>query len=421
MTDSGDSIFNAADVQKRLEAINQQIAEESESAVLSPLLFERAQLRHFLGDDSNALADCFSASHFTWGDRLALSRIHTLISQIYLEYEQKEKALWWAMSAVDRGPESVEAQFILGQVLAFSEFRRPAVDCFRKVLALEPRHQAAQLALGVSLRETSHHYFEDAIAVLTTYVADWPDDADGWFELAYATYIAEILPGRTQGASQELFQQVRTCAGYEKHEFRIYRCLNEVDDCEEMKAAVGILPEKAELETLAPNAVTAYALRCVWRVGPFLACVGNEATEEYKKEIAEESFPSHFLSGNLVACVVTAAFRYTVQMIKEVRKNEFDEAIDLAVLAAEAAVYATYLYQRAMPDQNVSKTAASELAQATRDDFQRLQGIDVDQLDDYRENGPLGDLWQDQPPDWYRSARNDYEQKRAEWKLEIIV
>lgn len=416
MPDSVDSIFNTAEVQKRLEVKNQQIAKESEPKVLSRLLFERAQLQHALGDDSAALADCFSASHFTWGDRLTLARIHTLISQIYLEYEQKEKALWWAMSAVDREPESVEAQYILGQVLAFSEFRRPAVDCFRKVLALEPRHQAAQLALGVSLRETSHHYFEDAIAVLTTYVDDWPDDADGWFELAYATYIAEILPGRNQGESQELFQRVRTCAGYEKHEFRIYRCLNEVDDCEEMKAATALLPEKEELETLAPNAVEAYAMRCVWRVSPFLACVGNEATEEYKKQIVEDSVPNHFLSGNVVVCVVTAAYRYVREMIKEVKKNDFDEATDLALLAAEAAVYATYLYQRAMPAQTVSKTAAIELVQATRDDFQRLQGFEVDQSAVYGESGPLGDLWQGTPPGWYRSAQDDDDQTQAEWK-----
>ncbi|QDT25541.1 hypothetical protein Enr10x_08380 [Gimesia panareensis] len=422
MPDSAEPPFDHRAAQSWLAVNRRQIAAQQADALISRLLFERAQIQFFLGENDVALPTCERAADLS-RNRQETSRIHAMISRIWLEEEMQELALWWAMSAVDRDPESAEAHFVLGQAQAAGDFLRSSIASFRKVLALEPRHQAARLALGVNLRLTSHHSFAEAIEVLTAYVDDWPADSEGWYELARATSLASILSHCPSDEAAPLFRQARTCAGYEKHEYRIHCWLRDQDETEAQQAAAALLPEKEELELLEPRAVVAYARRSAWRVHPLLACVEEEATPAYRKRVAEGLLPRRFLSGNVVAGLVMTVYRYAKQVRKEADAVTIDlfDLTEQAERAADAALYTARLYLQDRMSPADCGAALRELAQATRDDFQMLQNCDILQLENDRESCVQHCIWQGKPPAWYQSAREHFKQTQAAWKSELQV
>lgn len=420
MPDSAEALFDHRAAQSWLAVNRRQIEVQPADATISRLLFERAQILFLLGDNEVALPTCERASDLS-RSRQETSRIHAMISRIWLEEEMQELALWWAMSSVDRDPESAEAHFALGQAQAVSEFHRPAIASFRNVLALEPRHQAAQLALGVNLRLASHHYFAEAINVLTAYVDDWSVDAEGWYELARAISLASVFPQWNLEDAAPLFRRARTCAGYEKHEYRIHCWLRDQDETEAQRAAAALLPEKEELELLEPRAVAAYARRAAWRVHPLLACVGEEATPAYRKRVAEGLVPRRFLSGNVIAGLVMTVYRQAKQVRKEAEAATIDlyNLTEQAECAADAALYTARRYLEDSLSPEDCGAALLELAQATRNDFQMLQNCDIEQLEHDRDSYARHGIWQGTPPVWYLSAREHFQQTQAAWKSEL--
>lgn len=419
MPDSAEPSFDHRTAQSWLTVNRRQIVAQQEDALISRLLFERAQILFFLGDNDVALPTCERASDLS-RSRQETSRIHAMISRIWLEEEMQELALWWAMSAVDRDPESAEAHFVLGQAQAVSEFNRSAIASFRKALELAPRHQAARLALGVNLYQAHYHYFAEAIDVLTAYVDDWPADSEGWYELARAISLASVFPQWNREDADPLFRRARTCAGYEKHEYQIHCWLRDQDETEAQRAAAALLPEKEELELLEPQAVVAYARRAAWRVHPLLACVGEEATPAYRKRVVEGLVPRRFLSGNTITGLVMTVYRHAKQARKEAEAATIDlyNLTEEAEHAADAALYTARRYLENSLSLEDCEAALLELAQATRNDFQMLQNCDIEQLEHDRESCAQYGIWQGTPPAWYQSAREHFQQTQAAWKSE---
>lgn len=420
MPDSAEPSFDHRTAQSWLAVNRRQIVAQQADTLISRLLFERAQIQFFLGDNDIALPTCERAADLS-RSRQQTSRIYAMMSRIWLEEEMQELALWWAMSAVDRDPESAESHFVLGQAQVAGEFHRSAITSFRKVLEIEPRHQAAQLALGVNLRLTSLHSFAEAIEVLTAYVDDWPADAEGWYELARATSMASIISHCERDEADLLFRRARTCVGYEKHEYQIHCWLREHDETEAQRAAAALLPEKEELELLEPQAVAAYARRSAWRVHPLLACVGEEATPAYRKRVVEGLLPRRFLNGNVITGLVMTVYRYAKQVRKEAEAATIDlyDLTEPAERAADAALYTARLYLQDSLSPADCEAALLDLAQATRNDFQMLQNCDIEQLEHDRESCAQYGIWQGQPPAWYQSAREHFQQTQAAWKSEL--
>jgi tetratricopeptide (TPR) repeat protein len=420
MSDSAEPLFDLKAAQSWLSMNRRQIAAQQADATISRLLFERAQILFLLGDNDIALPTCERAADLS-RNRQETSRIHALISRIWLEEEMQELALWWAMSSVDCDPESAESHFVLGQAQAAGDFNGLAIASFRKVLELEPRHQAAQLALGVNLYQASHHSFAEAIDVLTAYVDDWPADSEGWYELARAISLASVFPQWNLEDADPLFRRARTCAGYEKHDYQIHCSLREHDETEAQRAAAALLPEKEELEHLEPQAVAVYARRSAWRVHPLLACVGEEATPAYRKRVVEGVLPRRFLSGNVITGLVMTVYRHAKQARKEAEAATIDlyNLTEEAEHAADAALYTARRYLENSLSPEDCEAALLELAQATRNDFQMLHHCDIEELEHDRDSCARHGIWQGTPPAWYQSAREHFQQTQAAWKSEL--
>lgn len=256
--------------------------------------------------------------------------------------------------------------------------------------------------------------------MLTAYVDDWPADSEGWYELARAISLASVFPQWNLEDADPLFRRARTCAGYEKHEYRIHCWLRDQDETEAQRAAAALLPEKEELELLEPQVVVDYARRAAWRIHPLLACVGEEATPAYRKRVAEGLVPRRFLSGNVIAGLVMTVYRHAKQVRKEAEAATIDlyNLTEQAERAADAALYTARRYLEDSLSPEDCGAALLELAQATRNDYQLLQNCDIEQLEHDRDSYARHGIWQGTPPAWYLSAREHFQQTQAAWKSE---
>ncbi|WP_298867038.1 hypothetical protein [uncultured Gimesia sp.] len=222
-------MFNKDEEQERLETMNQLIAAEPDDPELSDLLIERAHIFNSLGDDVASVKDYFAALEVTRVPEKT-AHIKSMISLALLARNKKEKALWWAMAAVDQTPDNEEAHKVLGMNLAISEFHRLAVESFKKTLEINPENQEAFLAWGVNLRE-DWKQLEEARVILTAYTKKYPTDAKGLFELAFTTYISAVGADYSVQLfkAKELFEKTLTLECSERLQRRINNNLQDID------------------------------------------------------------------------------------------------------------------------------------------------------------------------------------------------
>lgn len=180
-------MISLGEARQRISALTSLIDDGSQRLGHAESLIERAHCYEIINDDELALRDYFSALDVATERRL-IAHIRAMIALNLLKKGRKEEASWWAHSAVEVTPESAEAYHAVGLCFAFGELHYLAGEAFRKTLEFDPTYSGTKLELGKSLRESYRQ--DEAIVVLTEYVADHPSDPKGWFELGWSIHVS---------------------------------------------------------------------------------------------------------------------------------------------------------------------------------------------------------------------------------------
>ena len=199
------------------------------------------------------------------------------------------------------------------------------------------------------------------------------------------------------------------------------------------------LPSKEELEILPRFSVAAYALRCAMRVQPLLVS-WKKPTAEYKEAVvylkAAYKTLGYTADSYTIRAAADAANTISDTTSNTIRATQAATA-DAAIVGAAAgattrAVAANSYVTRAATGRATDAAFATALyasdamggadsytiRAAARADYTRLLELKTE-VTNASETGPLGDLWQGSPPDWYIKAKEEFDKTIAEWEREI--
>lgn len=161
-------------------------------------LYDRAYWYEAGGDDTSAVKDYTEALTLT-SERSLVARIKMQVALLLLKkVGLQESALFWAAGAVDRDPKNANGWHILAMAYAACEYHRLAIDAIRRALELSPNFPEATLKLGRYLREAAQD--KESVQVLSEYVAQYPNQAEGIFELGLSTQMSFSMPDRHERA-----------------------------------------------------------------------------------------------------------------------------------------------------------------------------------------------------------------------------
>lgn len=189
------------------------------------------------------------------------------------------------------------------------------------------------------------------------------------------------------------------------------------------------LPSEEELRELPRFSVAVYALRCALRGQPLLTS-WKDPTNEYVRAVIRLNSASKILVSSAPIDVNTAYAVYTDAIAAAKAANTSKSAIVAAnaanaIYAAANALNSSFYYATAVEAADKANVAtylayATSVATTTaaRIDYMRLTELKTD-VTDASETGPLGDLWHGSPPDWYLTAKEDYDKTIAEWEREL--
>lgn len=186
-------------VNSDISKLNDQIALAESDDELASLLTKRAMLYKKSGRIKEAASDYLDIIEtIASGDK----KIHAkgMLSLLFLEQGDKEKALWWAAQAMDMDSRSVEANMAMGLALAHGEMFHLAKQNFESIVELEKGNLFALLELGRCYRETLE--FEKSLAVFHKLIAIDPDNAEVHFELGWTWELQAWHPNCVQKAIQ---------------------------------------------------------------------------------------------------------------------------------------------------------------------------------------------------------------------------
>ncbi len=94
-------------------------------------------------------------------------------AEVALRTNRPEDARQALLKAGEQKPNSIKRLALLGAALRAMGKRKDAIDCFERILHLNPQFRAAYPSLARLLRETDHR--EEALAFLDGALARWPN------------------------------------------------------------------------------------------------------------------------------------------------------------------------------------------------------------------------------------------------------
>ncbi|OUS29785.1 hypothetical protein A9Q99_08120 [Gammaproteobacteria bacterium 45_16_T64] len=148
-----------------------------------------ARLMHHSGElqDALSLANTLLEEEPNNGD------LHGVISLLYLDMDDKVQALEFAELSQQSSPGNTESLSTIGH-LALEDFEsRKANDCFRKILAIQPKDGRAWLGLGLgALLDHDVDTGEDHLITATKYM---PNHLGTWNTLAWLRIMKKDLTG----------------------------------------------------------------------------------------------------------------------------------------------------------------------------------------------------------------------------------
>ena len=174
-----DTLSIAATLNKQIAACTQQLQFETRPEELTRLYVDRANAFNMLDKSDESTRDYLKALEFATRPT-DLVHIKSMISLAILEADEREQAMWWAVSAIDSDPEAAEGNYVLGLNCKYCEFYKFAVRMFRRVLEIDSSSSKARLALGRCLRETGN--LDAALEEFDEYILAQPADPHGYFE-----------------------------------------------------------------------------------------------------------------------------------------------------------------------------------------------------------------------------------------------
>lgn len=187
------------------------------------------------------------------------------------------------------------------------------------------------------------------------------------------------------------------------------------------------LPTEDDLKTLPLRAIVAYAVRCAKRVQPLYAgaawlpgfaeheaaveraislaqnfCLGQDvsAIDDAVAAAAAAEAAAWVAADAAKAAAFAAAYAAYAANAANAATYAADEAVDAAIAAADAEA-------EAYADDDLCADNTRVAARAAKTDIDRLLQLnlgtypELGQRIDPTENGPLGLLWPEGPPEWY--------------------
>lgn len=192
----------SANLMARINEISQKIERETDELQRSELYNERGHLFDECDEQAKAIKDYLHALELLDAtDSTRHSRIASVRASLgltFMRLGQRESAVFWALGAVDRDRNSGLNLYDFGLICSHCELFHVAIEALKKALELNPGNQDARIVLGQCLHEVFN--IKEAIEVLSKYVADYPHDFRGWWELGIATELQLDLDDRHQRA-----------------------------------------------------------------------------------------------------------------------------------------------------------------------------------------------------------------------------
>lgn len=116
------------------------------------LLIVRAHQHQANGDEPQSVSDYLDAlAVATQPDDICHSK--AMISLAMTKADDKERATWWALGAIDADPQDPDGHFALGHACEASGYNHLAVAAFQQVLRVDPQHPWVRRDLTRCLRQ----------------------------------------------------------------------------------------------------------------------------------------------------------------------------------------------------------------------------------------------------------------------------
>jgi tetratricopeptide (TPR) repeat protein len=212
------------DVYSRIDSLTKTIAVTRSEADLTQLYIERGHCYGRVEDAANSIRDFLSALD-TAQRNLDIIHIKSMISLAVAKKDQKEQALFWAMSAVDQDPCNAEGHHTLGLVCDICGFLNLAIKSLQRAICLEKDRWDSVRLLGSCLRENGQ--IQESIETLSRYVANNPNEPLGLYELAWSLHVCPGQQDRLQMAEEMYEKALKNNPGSELRE-RIERKLRDI-------------------------------------------------------------------------------------------------------------------------------------------------------------------------------------------------
>lgn len=172
---------------ERIRSLTKQIDTAGSETQLTKLYIDRAHCHEDLGDAVSSVRDFLSALDYAQL-KSDLVHIKSMIALALAKKDQKEQALYWAMSAVDQDPCNAEGYHTLGLICDICGFLNLAVESLQRAIQAEPHRWDSVRLLGSCLRESGR--IEEAIEILSRYTVNNPNEPLGLSELAWSLHVS---------------------------------------------------------------------------------------------------------------------------------------------------------------------------------------------------------------------------------------
>lgn len=172
------------------------------SESLTQLYVRRGHLYESLGDTASSVRDFLHALD-TADSPSDITHIRSMIALALAKQNEKEQALFWAISAVDEDSSNPEAHHTMGLICDFCGFVNMAIESLKSAIKLDPHRWESIRVLGSCLRESGR--VPESIETLSRYVMNNPAEPQGLYELAWSVH---VCPGENNlHRAKELYEQ----------------------------------------------------------------------------------------------------------------------------------------------------------------------------------------------------------------------
>ncbi len=185
-----------------IDALTKAIGATSSDEELTKLHIERGNCYLVSGDDGNSVRDFLDALE-TATSKSDMVHLKSMIALTLARKDEKEQAIFWALSAVDQDPQNAEGYHTLGLVCDVCGFQNVAVESLERAVHLDPDRWDSIRLLGSCLRENGR--LPDSIETLSRYATNNPAEPLGLYELGWSLH---VWPGENNlYRAKELYKQ----------------------------------------------------------------------------------------------------------------------------------------------------------------------------------------------------------------------